>query len=187
MILIAEKQDVVYPSAGHHDADQGASGNGYKEADVTKLIRNLMIAEFNRRNHKIIVDKDWETNTQYQRRIKPGNGSVIMDLHLNAATPSASGIEVYVNNNASKESIALATEICAELSKIMNIPNRGVKLEINSPRKRIGILNLKAGISVLVELCFITNKRDIEALLANKEAVAKKLVDLAIKYDNMIV
>lgn len=179
-------QLVTYPSAGHHDKDPGAVANGYREADVTKMIRNLMIEEFNKRNHKIITDRDWETNTQYQRRIKPGDGSVIMDLHLDAAAPTVSGVGVFVHNNASKYSIALAEEICENLSRIMGIPNRGVKRERDTARKKIGILNLKAGISVLVELCFITNINDLNALLDNKEEVAKVLVDLAIKYDDLI-
>lgn len=178
---------VVYPSAGHHDKDPGAVANGWKEADLTKELRNLMIAEFNLRNHKIIVDQDWETNSQYQKRIKPGSGSVIMDLHFNASSNDKStGVEVIVNNNASKHSVDLATEICERLSNIMKIPNRGVKTEKQTARGRIGILNLKAGISVLVEVCFMNNPNDLRAYLNNKEAVACALVDLAIKYDDLI-
>lgn len=179
-------QLVVYPSAGHHDNDPGAVSNGYKEADLTKELRNLMIEEFNRRNHRIIVDKDWETNTQYQRRIKPGSGSVIMDIHFNSASPAATGVEVVVHNNASKHSIALATEISEKLSEIIGIKNRGVKREKDTARGKIGILNLKAGISVLVEVCFISNKSDLEAYFAHKKEVAITLVDLAIKYDDLI-
>lgn len=178
---------VVYPSAGHHNSDPGAVQNGYKEADLTKELRNLMVAEFKKRNHKIIIDKDWETNSEYQRRIKPGYGSVIMDLHFNSVgNPKASGVEVIVNNNASQHSKDLAKEICYSLSKIIGIPNRGVKTERDTARGRIGILNLKAGISVLVEVCFISNLNDLEAYLNNKERVACALVDLAIKYDDLI-
>lgn len=178
---------VVYPSAGHHDKDPGAVANGWKEADLTKELRNLMIAEFNLRQHKIIVDQDWETNSQYQKRIKPGGGSVIMDLHFNAVeSKTATGVEVIVNNHASQHSIDLATEICQKLSTIMGIANRGVKTEKQTARKGIGILNLKAGISVLVEVCFMSNPNDLRAYLKNKEAVACALVDLAIKYDDLI-
>lgn len=178
---------VVYPSAGHHDKDPGAVANGWKESDLTKELRNMMIAEFDRRNHKIIVDMDWETNSQYQRRIKPAGGSVIMDLHFNAvANSTATGVEVVVNNNASPHSKDLAREICQSLSAIMNITNRGVKTEKQTNRKSIGILNLKAGISVLVEVCFMSNPNDLRAYLNNKKAIAKSLVDLAIKYDDLI-
>ena len=68
----------------------------------------------------------------------------------------------------------------------MGIANRGVKTEKQTARKGIGILNLKAGISVLVEVCFMSNPNDLRAYLKNKEAVACALVDLAIKYDDLI-
>lgn len=45
----------------------------------------------------VIQDKDFETNSQYQRRIKPGSGSVIFDIHFNSGSPASGGTECYVN------------------------------------------------------------------------------------------
>lgn len=177
---------MIYLSAGHHNKDSGAFQNGYKEADLTKELRNLMVDVFEKRKHTIIIDRDFETNSQYQGRIKPGTGSVIVDLHFNSSgNKTATGVEVIVNNNANKDSISLAKEICESLSKIMQIQNRGVKKESDTARGGIGILRLKAGISVLVEVCFMSNINDLQAYLNNKEAIACTLVDLAIKYDDL--
>ena len=39
--------EIAIPSAGHHDKDPGAIGNGYHEADITKLIRDSILKRFN--------------------------------------------------------------------------------------------------------------------------------------------
>lgn len=180
-------QEKVYPSAGHHDKDPGAIANGYKETDVTKEFRNLVLDEFNKNDHPYITDKDWETNSQYQGRIKPGNGSVLLDFHLNAAAnPTATGTEVYIAANANGHSLAFATKLSDVTAQILNIKNRGVKRENASQHSRIGILHRGAGIAALLEICFITNKSDMEKYQANKLELAKAIAKVCIEFDDLI-
>lgn len=177
---------VVFPSAGHYDKDPGAVYNGIKEADKTKEFRNLVSKYLALRNHDHIVDKDSETNAQYQSRIKPGSGSVLLDNHFNAsANPNATGTEMIVANNASKDSISMATELADGTAKILGITNRGVKTENQTARGKIGILNLGAGIAVLAELCFLSNPSDMAMYELRKEALACFYADTLIKYDNL--
>lgn len=177
--------EVIFPSAGHHDNDPGAVYNGVKEADKNKEFRNLLSKHLG--SHKHIMDKDWETNTQYQKRIKPGSGSVLLDIHFNAsANLSATGTEMIVANNASKLSIAMANELAEGTACILGVKNRGVKTEAQTARGKIGILNLGAGIAVLAELCFISNPSDMAKYEANKEELARFFAQILIKYDNMI-
>lgn len=181
--------EVIFPSAGHHDKDPGAVSPNLKlkEADLTKEFRNLISHFLTKAGHKHIMDKDNETNRQYQSRIKPGAGSVLLDIHFNAsANPAATGTEMIVKNNPNNLSYDLANELAAGTACILGIANRGVKTESDTPRKRIGILHLNAGISVLAEICFMTNPDDIGKYFKKKEELACFYAETLIKYDNMI-
>lgn len=177
---------VVYPSAGHNDKDPGAVQNGYKEADLTKELRNLVSQNLTKQNHKHIMDYDWETNSSHQKRIKPGKGSVLLDHHFDSSTnPKASGCGTFVATFANQNSINLGKELSAGIAEILQIPDRGVKTEKQSNRGRIGILHTAAGIAVLLEVCFISNLSDLNKYLAKKNEVAAFIAKLLIKYDNL--
>lgn len=174
--------EMSYPSAGHHDKDPGASANGFIERDEMDILRNMLLKELEKRKHSYITDYNAETNSQYQSRIKPKTGDVILDMHLNASSSSSTGVEVFISNNAGSQSKLMAKEIVDGLAKIMNIKNRGVKKESESARKKLGILNLP-GTAVLIEFCFITNKNDMESFLKNRDKIVSFLADMLIKYD----
>lgn len=178
----------TYLSAGHNNNDPGAVANGYKEADITKIIRDSIAKHSTATD--MVLDKDWETNRQYQTRIKPGEGSVLNDLHLNAAKSSTTrGVESYVNKkdfaNNNSMSYRMADEINKFLSESLGIPNRGVKPENASQHKSIGILNLGAGCAVLTELDFITGTSAVETIIKNKDVIGKGLAKILQKYDDM--
>jgi N-acetylmuramoyl-L-alanine amidase len=187
MIQLAPLKQFI--SAGHNNADPGAVANGNKESEITKIIRDS-IAKY-AKSSEIILDNDWETNSQYQRRIKPGNGSVIFDIHLNAASnPNASGVECYVNvkdfTNKNSLSYKMADRFCKEYSEILKVPNRGVKPENSSQHSKIGILNLGSGISVLCEVDFITSPNSVQNILENKEKIGKVGAEILQYYDDLV-
>jgi len=178
----------TYLSAGHNNSDPGAVANGYRESDVTKIIRDS-IAKHSKAAD-MVLDKDWETNRQYQGRIKPGEGSVLNDLHLNAASNSKTrGVESYVNKkdfaNKNSMSYRMADEINVFLAQTLGIPNRGVKPENHSQHTSIGVLNLGAGCAVLTEIDFITGSLAVENILEKKDVIGKGLADILQKYDDM--
>ena len=186
MILAPLKQFI---SAGHNNADPGAVSGSNKEADVTKIIRDAIAA--NAKSTEIILDKDFETNRQYQGRIKPGAGSVIFDIHLNAAAKNTtSGIECFLNKKdfANKNSLSykMADRFCREYSAILGIPNRGIKGESASQHSRIGILNLGAGISVLCEVDFITSTTAVQNIINHKDQLGKVGAKILQEFDDLI-
>lgn len=178
---------MIYLSAGHHNSDSGAVANGYKESDLTKEVRNLTVKNLDPKT--IIQDKDSENNSQYQSRIKPGSGSVVFDIHFNSGQSIATGVECFVNASdfMDKNSLSfkLASEVCEITTKTLGIKNRGVKVEGASQHSRIGILNLKAGISVLWEVAFISNVSDMAQFNTKKEQLTKEIASLLKKYDAM--
>ena len=178
----------TFPTAGHNNNDPGAVAFGRKEADETKKARNLLIQNFTKKND-IIADKDEDSLSQTLKKLKPGSGSVLLDIHFNAAAPSATGTECLVNRKdfADKNSMSykMADEICKVASFILGIPNRGVKCETSTKHGRLGILNIGAGCAVLWEICFITNIKDMQNWDAKKELLMKKIAEICQKYDDL--
>lgn len=177
---------MIFISAGHHNADPGAVGNGYKEADLTKELRDLTVKNLVALGGKFIVDNDYETLGQYLARITPGSGSVLCEFHFNAGPPTATGAETLIPANPNKNEKALAKEINDTLVSIMGIKDRGVKTEADSQHKRLAVMHDGAGMSILPEICFISNADDMKRYQANKEQLARKMAEILIKYDNLI-
>lgn len=176
---------MIFLSAGHHDKDPGAVSGKFIERDLTKESRGLI--EFHLDPKQVIKDKDFETNAQYQSRIKPGSGSVLFDIHFNSAGATATGTECFVNKKdfADKNSLSykMAAEICEVTSKMLGITNRGVKSEAQSQHPRIGVLNLGAGVSVLWEICFISNPLNMAKYTQFKRELNKEVALILKKYD----
>lgn len=176
---------MIYLSAGHHDKDPGAVSGKYIERDLTKESRSLIEVYIN--PAQLIKDKDYETNSEYQIRIKPGSGSVVFDIHFNSGSTLATGTECFVNTKdfGDKNSLSykMADEICKVTSEMLGIPNRGVKSESSSQHSRIGILNKNAGCAVLWEICFISNPLNMSAYTFKKAELSKKIAEILIKYD----
>lgn len=85
---------------------------------------------------------------------------MLLDIHYNAATPQATGVECFVSDNAGSKSKELAKEIAEITHKITGLHNRGIKTESQSARGRLGILNMR-GTAVLWEVAFISNPSDV--------------------------
>lgn len=180
-------------SAGHNlygVKDPGAGANGRVEAVETIRLRDLVLKAMALRHPdiKVIADKDNERLGEYLARIQAGNGSVVLEFHLDAASdPKATGTTAIVANNASKNSIDFGTELVNSTSIIFGIKNRGVKPESYAAVGRLGLMR-KAGIVVLLEVGFITNPKDMEALDDECKARiwADQVADITAKFDNLI-
>lgn len=186
MLYIIEK---TFPFAGHNNTDPGAVYNNRKEADETKIARDLFMKFFPKGRAELIPDKDWETNRQTQSRVQTGSGSVVIDFHFNAGSPTATGTECLVNArdfaNKNSMSYRMADEICKATAEILGIRNRGVKSEETTRHKRIGSLNTGAGCSVLLEICFISSISDMQKWDFHKEKLMKRVAEIVQKYDDM--
>lgn len=181
--------DKTFPIAGHSDHDPGAVYNGRKEAVETKKARDLFIVFFPKGRSEVIPDRDWETNRQVQSRMQAGDGSVVLDIHFNAGSPTAGGTECLVNRkdfaNKNSMSYRMAEEICKATAEILGVRNRGVKCESSTRHGRLGILNLGAGCSVLWEVCFISSVLDMQQWDLKNEILMKRIAEIVQKYDDM--
>lgn len=178
--------ETIFPSAGHHLNDPGATYHGYTESGLMIRFRDKVIAYLLKLGYKVIPDRDHETNSQYQSRIKPGVGSVLVDYHANAVLDQkASGSESFVADNANAQSVEMATQLNEATCSILRISNRGVKKPSQSARGKIGILS-KPGIVVLHELFFISNKSDLDKFLAKMDELAYAHALILGKFEDLI-
>lgn len=177
----------IFISAGHYLKDSGAISGKYKENQLTIEFRDLVIGNLKASGASYIQDKDSETLSDYLRRIKPGNGSVVVEIHWNASSnPKATGTEVLIQDRHNQISRDLAQELSQGLSSIMKISNRGVKTESQSARGKLAFTH-KEGACALIEMCFLSNPKDMESYERNKCILARYVADTLIKYDAKVV
>lgn len=183
-------------SAGHcedrksKNYDPGAVGvDGRIEAVEAAKIRNRVIEILFQRGHTdIIRDLDSESLGEYLKRIKPGDGSVVVEFHFNASVNSKStGVEVVVGSDADRLDNAFALELAKATSDILalKLRNGGVIPENKTHRGRLGLMR-ETGIVALVEVGFITNRSDMESFDAKFEAICQQYASIIQKYDEII-
>lgn len=173
----------IYLSAGHYDKDPGATANGYVERDLATELRDLIVPKLG--GYRVITDKDSESLSQYLKRIKPGEASVVVEIHFNAATPKATGAEVLVADNHNKISWDLAGDLSTGIASSLCIPNRGVKTESDSHRGRLAFVR-QPGACALIEVCFITNPSDMGKYEQYKEELVDRIAGVLKRYDDMV-
>lgn len=174
---------MIFISAGHHLKDPGAVSGSYIERDLAIELRNLVEANLKTMKAGYVIDKDAETLGQYLSRIKPGNGSVVVEIHWNAAMSLlATGTEVLIADNHNQLSKDLATEFSSGLSNILQIKNRGVKTERDSARGKLAFVR-QPGACCLIEMCFISNKTDMANYQKSKCEIAMFIAKTLVKYD----
>lgn len=182
----------IYLSAGHHNADPGAGAvDGRTEAQMTIDLRNRVMTHIKSiGDYRVITDDDNETLAQYLKRIRPGSGSVVCDIHFNAFNGVANGVEVIIPAPSTErerkfniwEKIYGAI-ICRLISSNSGLNDRGVKDEKASHRGRLGLMR-EDGINLLIEVCFIDNKMDIAKYDLHKDVIAASIAKILCEADD---
>lgn len=176
----------IFISAGHHKTDPGAQANGFKESELTIEARAEVTKALDMMGVKYVTDIDTETLGMYLRRIQTGSGSVVLELHFDAASnPAANGCTAIVGTDADRLDKAFAKDIAKATSELLAISNRGVINESQSNRGRLGLMREQGTVSLL-EIGFVTNKGDIAAFKANKSCWGMAIALILKKYEDMV-
>jgi len=185
----------IFISAGHSNKpgkDQGAAGNGFIEGQLSVEFRNLLVSELKSMGVTPITDVDSNVLTESLTFFKnlTAKDSIVLDIHWNAGPPSATGVEVLIPSENSSVERNLAKDLADEISNTLSIPLRGshaglagVKTESESHHGRLGWMRL-TGENVLIEMCFISSKSDMESYQKNKSTIAKKIAKILYDYVN---
>ena len=166
----------LFISAGHDDVKQGAYGNGYTEADIVLPFRDKLATAL---RDRVVFGKDGDSrqNLPLREAVQMAKvRDVAVEFHCNSYTDRrATGVETL----SGPKHKALGERLCEEISRVLNIENRGAKGENAGPHSRLAFV--RDGGGIIVEMFFITNPFDLKAYLKRKEvlveAVARVLID----------
>ena len=156
-------------TAGHSNTDPGAVGNGFKEAELAAELRNIVALKLRALGHTVVTDGTGTVNQPLTTAIALIRGSAVaLEIHFNAATPTAKGVETI----ALPKDKALAQKLSQAIAAVLETPVRGDKGFIDqtkSARGKLGYIN--AG-GLIIETCFISNANEIAVYQAKKWLVA---------------
>ena len=174
-------------AAGHGNSDPGAIGNGTTERDfIRQYIAPNVVKYLKQAGHKVELyggskqNQNLFADTNYGNQrgdtknyglywVKQQKFDVVVELHLDAAGSSASGGHVIKNAYAAdKIDKDIDKMLKATVGTIRGITTRNDLLNCNVAYN----LNLNYR---LVELGFITNKKDMDYLKKNYDAFSKEL------------
>lgn len=166
-------------SAGHGissrtpgKVDSGAVGSGYREATVVLGMAKRLGQDFAVLGWPTLVrDSGYYANADNDAAAF--GAQAFIELHMNAASASATGVEVLVGPNASRREYALAQAIADSVSREAGIRNRGVKV-----RTDLAVLSQYPSMdSVLAELAFVSNVGDMRAYQAHVDSIELGIVN----------
>lgn len=169
-------------SAGHGGNDPGAVSGKFIERDLAIELRNLVESRLKAAGVTVNKDPDKYALVDTLKWLvgKYKNSDILLDLHWNAGKPSANGTEIIVPQSPSTIELGIANELLNSICKF-GFSNRGVKRESQTARKTLAWMRPPAE-NILIEVCFISNKQDMDKYVANKEAIACIIAETLIKY-----
>ena len=154
---------------GHGGKDSGAvSANKTKESDTVLKIGMLIKNNLEQAFEKVITTREDDKYYSLDYRSSKANKEncdYFVSIHMNSSTnKSAKGVEVWVYDEKSKL-YTLSKNICSNLSKTINTPNRGVKIS-----KSFSVLRKTKMPALLIEIDFISNP-SVESNLASEKYI----------------
>lgn len=162
--------------AGHGAGDPGACSNYGVEATETRRVVNMLKSQFG--GYEVTVDVYPMERNAYadvkngRVQVNFANYDYVLEVHFNSsANSSANGTEVWVTNS---ESGTTVEQLIVNKIASLGFLNRGVKREdfavIKSAKNR-------GASSALVEICFISNKEDMNTYNNNFSKVCNAIVE----------
>ncbi len=178
----------IYLSAGHSNTkgrDMGAVGNGFIEGVEAAELRNIIFTELKKLGITAKMDSNNTILADSLRFFKnlTDSKSIVVDIHFNAGVPKATGTETLVPFDATKFEKSLAEELTKTMSETLAIKSRGVKTEADSHHGRLGWMRL-TGENVLLEVCFISNKKEIENYRIKRFELGRNIAKVLFEFAN---
>ena len=171
-----KKMKKILLIAGHGEGDPGATGNGYKEAELTREFVSLLKPELEKYATVDIADtsKNWY-NRRYE--INVVGYDYALENHFNAikaetvSDGKSKGTEIYVTN--AEKGITVEEKIVEKISAL-GLKNRGVKRYDWSLIKRVKNQGVS---SALLEVCFIDDIDDMKIYQSKKKEIAVAIAE----------
>lgn len=165
----------VYVDAGHgwNDAntgvyDPGAIGvNGYREADFTKELANLVADKLRSRGIDCFVNDDGGWYKLRNAEANNLNCGLLVSIHFNSGP--GRGFESYSHSvNAASGARSLQRSIHSHLAPALGISDRGMK------SAQFAVCSGRVP-ATLLEIAFINNQSDMNTYLTNRDRAAEAI------------
>lgn len=166
-------ENIVVLDCGHGGQDPGAIGGEYKEKDLNYSILYTYAKKYfdkSTSNVKAYWTRHDDTFISLSDRASFANkvgADMFISLHMNSATPSAKGTEVYYSSsNNKKQKNGLTSKIMADML-VDNLVSELGTYDRGTKSANYTVIYKNTVPAVLIELGFISNASD-RALLADK-------------------
>jgi N-acetylmuramoyl-L-alanine amidase len=154
---------------GHGGSDSGATGiTGLKEKNVNLTVSLYLADLLQSRGFNVVLTRKSDVNISLSERVakaEKAKADLFISIHANAHLTNifASGTETYYyqNKSTSPQSFYLASLLQQETTRLLKLPNRGVKT------KPFHVIKETSMPSVLLELAFLSNAVDEKMLKSN--------------------
>lgn len=174
--------------AGHGGMDSGATGNGYREKNMTLAILLGAKKYFdNDSRFKVYYTRTSDTYpslTDRSNLANEKNADLFISIHINSASASAHGTETLYNSSRNTvtakngmTSRELATSIHNSVIETTGFTNRGLK-----NRTDLSVLNHTEMPACLIEYGFISNTAESRTMNANTSRYGQELYQAIVKY-----
>lgn len=162
-------------TAGHSNTDPGAVGNGYREADIALVMRELVAMKLRQRGHTVTTDGGGKTNLPLSEAVKLAKrGDVAVEIHCNAShSPTARGVETI----ALPKDKALAQRISQSIAAVTGQRLRGDAGWIDQAQSARGRLAFVQAGGLIVELFFISNPDEVRMWEQKHWLIATAIAD----------
>jgi N-acetylmuramoyl-L-alanine amidase len=161
------KGRIIIVDAGHGGTDSGTIGNGVYEKNIVLSVAKKLQQKLEKAGAKVIMtraDDKYKTLKQRVEIAKQNYAELFVSIHVNSGSPSASGTETYYDTSTNPngyESYLLAKEIQEQIVTNADMFDRGVK------DNNFYVIRYNTVPSVLVELGFISNSKDVKKLTSD--------------------
>lgn len=161
----------VYVGIGHGGYDSGATGNGFKEKDLTLSIGKYCNERLKQYGIETKISRTTDCDSSINSKVAASNAfkaDVCMDIHINAG--GGDGSEVYYSHVSPNGKKLAQSIVDATLAIRQN--TRGIKTRVDDDgTDYFGMIRMTDAPAVLVECAFIDNATDIQII--NTEAKRK--------------
>ncbi len=149
----------------------------YEKEDNLDVVLQVK-KELEKQHIKVILTRDEDISVSLEKRCKIANwrnADFFISIHRNSAK-SGDGVEVWISQEKDEVSEKLAKDILNQLAKTNIQSNRGVKVGTSENNGTDYFVNKNTKMpSCLIELGFISNRKDNQLLDENIEQYAKAI------------
>lgn len=170
----------IFINPGHGGTDPGAvSKSGTKESDIAAKVADILAKRLKLNWYPVQVYQQKHDYFEVSKEENASGANLFISIHCNSATNStANGIEVLYQKYSIKGG-QLAKIMQEQLIKATGLSNRGTK-----PREDLHVLNRTKAPAILIELAFISNKKEEKLLKEQPDLFANAIWEAIKIYKN---